>query len=282
MKNTIKILAGLLLSTFVTEASLAENLRRPGRLPANTINEKLVISMYDSHLRGQNKLALKQKIKDYYPNINLQMVELKSVVLVAKTKRGNGTASLQVGQKETYPQSVYGHINDFHSNDRRSYSKVVLDNPSFDSKGAWKLNLKGNFKVSKLVINLTKFQPKPRTLEIKLDNQYFSGNTVIGLKRLIRSQYGSQVLRNKVIKRVTLVAKSKKGKAKASLVVAGNYSHQHRIPGSKLAFYLDSPYTYTKIVMQNPSLHSLGPVQIELNGKVKIDKVIVKLGKNRF
>lgn len=283
MKNKVGIILGsaaLILTTGMAQADITKQSR--SRIANSDLGSSLQIDMYGSHLRGQNIIPLKQKIKEAYPGINLQSAKLKSVVLVAKTKKGQGTAVLKVGGDETYPQSVYGHVNDFHDNHRRTFTRVKLQNPSYNSQGAWKVKLKGNFKVQKIRVNIEQVQQRTRKLVMKLDNQYYSGLSQIGIKRLIRKHHGNQVLRNKVIKKVTLVAKSKKGRASAALSVGGQYSHEHRIPGKKFAFYIDSPYTYHNITLQSPTLRSSGAVKVHLDGKVKIDKIIVKLGRGRY
>ncbi len=114
----------------------------------------IVIPMYDQHLRGMNTLKLKRLIKQQNPSVNLQMVNLKSVTLVAKSKQGRGQATLVVGQSASYPETVSGNPRMFRSMNRGSYTPITLQNPSYDSMGKWQIELRGNIKVKEIIIKM--------------------------------------------------------------------------------------------------------------------------------
>ncbi len=118
--------------------------------------KKLVLQYDGQHLRGQNTLFLKRKIKQQYPMMKLFKKQLLKVKLVAKTKLGRGTATLKVGQGFSNSQIVDGTPRLFFRNGPRTYDRVFFQNPNaFDqSKGVWQIKLRGNFKIGKVVVFL--------------------------------------------------------------------------------------------------------------------------------
>lgn len=127
----------------------------------NRNRQRLVLDFYDQHLRGNNTLKLKNKIRNMYPNIRLRNAEIVRVRLVAKTKHGRGTAALRVGSNMTQRRMVYGHPSDFHRSNANSFDRVDFQSPSYNSDGAWQVQLNGNFKVRKVVVVLRTNQRPP-------------------------------------------------------------------------------------------------------------------------
>lgn len=255
-------------------------IRKPARMPSRA-SRPIHIDMYGTHLRGQNTVRLKQEIRNMYPGMNLQNAQIRSVTMIAKTKGGRGTAHLKVGQNESYPQTVYGHPNDFHRPGRRTFSQVYMSNPSFDSQGVWQIKLRGNFKIDSIKVDLVQPRRGRNKLVLEMYNEHLRGQNSIGIKRLIRQQYGDVGLRNKVIKKVVLFAKSKKGRGGASLDVGGSSSYEEVIPGSPYSFHDSSKHTYYRVVLHNPSYNSNGRVRVNLRGNIKIDKIVVKFQNSR-
>ena len=118
--------------------------------------ERFVLDFNDSHIRGhQGKSAtifLKKSLKEQYPWVKVKDVELKKVILVAKSKRGRGGAGLRVGKRTTDMYEVGGRPRFFHDSDRNSFDRVKIWNPSHNSRGPWQLGLHGNFIVRKIVL----------------------------------------------------------------------------------------------------------------------------------
>ena len=102
-------------------------------------------------LRGEQKIFLKRELKRQH-GINSQNLKLKRVKLVAKTKHGNGTASLMVGGFNSYPVQVQGNPYDFHTNEHFTFDKVQIQNQNKRGQGAWQIHLRGKFKVKKVVL----------------------------------------------------------------------------------------------------------------------------------
>ena len=128
-------------------------------ITVNAQTRRLQIPMYGEHMRGQNTIFLKQQIKDLYPRINLRTSQLKKVILVAKSKHGNGTVALKVGHNTGRDFVVDGAAYDFHY--PGNFSRVPIRN-HFGSRGVWQLKLQGNFKIKKVVVVLdTQRRPRP-------------------------------------------------------------------------------------------------------------------------
>lgn len=122
--------------------------------------ERFILNFGDSHIRGQRggvaPIFLKKALHRQHPWVNVSEYRLKKVVLVAKTKHGQGGAQLRVGPKVTGFQGVGGHPRGFHRNHPKSFDRVRIHNPFNQSWGPWQLLLKGNFKVRKVALVVEK------------------------------------------------------------------------------------------------------------------------------
>ena len=118
--------------------------------------ERFVLDFNDSHIRGHKGEAatifLKRSLKEQYPWVHVSDLELKKVVLVAKSKKGRGGAGLRVGKWATDMYEVGGGPRSFHDKGRHSFARVTFWNPSRSSRGPWQLGLRGNFIVRKVVL----------------------------------------------------------------------------------------------------------------------------------
>lgn len=116
--------------------------------------ERFVLDFGDSHFRGNPTLFLKRELLNQYPGINISDYRLRRVVLVAKTKKGQGSAQLRVGPELSPQYRVDGLPRAFHSHHPESFDRIRIRNPFRDSWGPWQLFLQGNFKVRKVVLVL--------------------------------------------------------------------------------------------------------------------------------
>jgi hypothetical protein len=126
-------------------------------------NKRIVIEMGQGgqHYRGQQTLPLKRMIKAQYPNIRLQKFEILRVRVVGKSKRGNGTAELSVGQQTSYPVYLNGNGQDFQVNAPYTWDRQVIQNPKNNSNGPWQIKLQGNIKIKRVVVILEKQDIRP-------------------------------------------------------------------------------------------------------------------------
>lgn len=131
-------------------------------------NRRVVLEMGQGgeHYRGQQTLPLKGMIKAQHPNIRLDRFDLLKVRVVGKSKRGNGTATLTVGQRASHPVYLNGNRDDFHVNAPYTWDRHVIHNPKNNSNGPWQIQLQGNIKIKRIVAVLDRaiVQP-PRRVE---------------------------------------------------------------------------------------------------------------------
>ncbi|MFT6067977.1 MAG: hypothetical protein ACJAT2_002532 [Bacteriovoracaceae bacterium] len=129
--------------------------------------KRIVIEMGQGgeHYRGGQSLPLRRMIKAQHPNIRLENFELLRVRVVGKSKNGNGSASLSVGPRTSYPVYLNGNRQDFHVNAPYTWDRQVIQNPKNNSNGPWKINLQGNIKIKRIVAILERevIRPPRRT-----------------------------------------------------------------------------------------------------------------------
>ena len=127
-------------------------------LNAMASRERFVLDFNDSHIRGHRgepaTLFLKRSLKQQYPHVKISNMDLCKVVLVAKSKKGKGGAKLRVGDRTTSMYRVDGHPGNFKNERRASFDRVKFYNPSNNSRGPWQVDLKGNFIVRKVVLEV--------------------------------------------------------------------------------------------------------------------------------
>lgn len=120
--------------------------------------EKIVLDFGDNYYRaGHGKTAtllLKHELRRQYPWLKIRNLELRKVVLIAKSKRGHGTARLLVGNNASYPERINGFPDQFHDNRGYSFDRVPFHNPSRASDGRWQIELQGNLVVRKVFLVL--------------------------------------------------------------------------------------------------------------------------------
>lgn len=123
---------------------------------ASAARERYVLDFGDTFIRSYHKepatIFLKRTLKEQYPGVNIRDMDLRKVVVVAKTKMGLGGAELRVGRNRTHNQQVYGNPRDFNDHRRYTFDRVRFRNPSKSSRGPWQIDLRGNFIVRKIVL----------------------------------------------------------------------------------------------------------------------------------
>ena len=118
--------------------------------------EKYVLDFDDHYFNSQKgeptTLMLKRMLKQQHPWVNTRDLKLNNVILIAKSKIGRGHAQLRVGRQASRFFRVAGHPKSFKRDHRKSFDRVRLYNPSRTSRGPWQINLRGSFKVRKIVL----------------------------------------------------------------------------------------------------------------------------------
>lgn len=118
-------------------------------------------SQLRSHRGEPATLLLKKALREQYPWVTIDELELRRVVLIAKSRHGRGEAQLRVGHRATDRYRVTGGPERFR-NDRRSFDRVLFRNPSSDSNGPWQIDLFGDFVVNKVVLEVDHRQYRER------------------------------------------------------------------------------------------------------------------------
>ncbi|MGE0173214.1 MAG: hypothetical protein AB7T49_10525 [Oligoflexales bacterium] len=118
--------------------------------------DRFVLQFDDEQFTGASTIRLKEEILDQYdirPN-QLRRADLDQVVVFAKSRRGNGRVSLQVGNRETRLYRVEG--GNFGSDNFASYDRIILENPSRHgfSGGVWQLHFEGNIKIRQVIVRV--------------------------------------------------------------------------------------------------------------------------------
>lgn len=115
--------------------------------------ERVRIPMHGEIAKGENTIYLRAELDDM--GVDLHKRRLKRVILVAKSKRGKGKATLQLGQKMKPTKDVLAAKNGyvFHDEARQSYNRVIW-NANRKSSDIWQIHLKGRIKVKAVIVEM--------------------------------------------------------------------------------------------------------------------------------
>ena len=109
-----------------------------------------------------------------------------------------------------------------------------------------------------------------------MNGELFTQESTIFLKRELKNM-GYKV-RNKKLRKVVLVAKSKRGRGQAELMIGQNYKPAKTIAMAQdgFGFQSDRPASYNRIKWRAQG-NTQGPWQIHMRGRIKVKAVIVVL-----
>lgn len=239
--------------------------------------EFFLLEMGDAVLKGNqgDTIRIKRELRNQHPGENFRKAKLMSVMMVAKSRRGRGSAQLVVGQSTTTSQAVSGGAQIWAGSDQDSFDRVLFKGPANQNGGRWQMTFTGRHKVHQLMVEVD----MDSTRNVVLDyaglhlktNQ--GGQDTLFLKR--KAQQMGYDLSGYELVSATLVAKSRRGRGNATLRVGQSLSFTEVIDGAPAAF--NSVGGYSSIEMENPSANSRGAWQIQLNGNIKIKEVVLKL-----
>lgn len=114
-------------------------------------------------------------------------------------------------------------------------------------------------------------------IEMGQGGEHYRGAQTLPLKRLIKAQHPNINLDRFELLRVRVVGKSKAGNGTASLSVGHQTSHPVYLNGNRQDFNVNAPYTWDQHVIQNPKNNSNGTWQINLQGNIKIKRIVAVL-----
>lgn len=239
--------------------------------------EKRIQLNFNSHYQGQSTIKLKQELKFQYPALNIQDLDLVSAQIIAKSKQGYGEATLLVGQAESYPTRIAGNPYDFQNPSHYTFDNKTIFNPSYDSNGIWQIELRGNILVKGIVLTVkekyTQAYPKQETIYMR--GAEYNAFSTFKLKQLIKQNNPRVDLEQADIVSVTLMAKSKFGNGQASLKVGQSITYPTTIPGNPREFNVTASRSFTPVQLFNNTGGSQGVWQVELQGNIKVDYIVV-------
>ena len=237
--------------------------------------EFYVLEADDAKMQGTNTIGIKRMMRQQHSGVNLRDADLMSVMMVAKSRQGGGRAQLRVGQNATGQKTVGGSQSKFKSIASNSFDRVLFKNPTDKSNGAWQMRLSGNFKVRQLVVELG---INGQAFELDYNAKHVrtgqGDDPVLHLKTKARRQHGI-IPRDYELEKVTVIAKSRRGRGTAKLVVGDAESVAQRLGGGN--FKSVDPNSYDVIEIDNPKANSNGNWQVHLNGNIKVHQVILHL-----
>lgn len=106
-------------------------------------------------------------------------------------------------------------------------------------------------------------------------NQHLTGVNIIPIKMELKRQHPNIDIQNLEVESVRVVAKSARGMGEAVLISGQQASYPVTIKGTPGMFQHDTPASYDRVLIQNPSHSSFGKLQLELKGNIKIKRLVV-------
>lgn len=101
------------------------------------------------------------------------------------------------------------------------------------------------------------------------------GNSSLYLKKELQEQYPGIVVSNYRLRKVILVAKSKRGSGEAQLRVGPKLTGRYRVGGNPRMFSSNHDKSYNSVWIDNPFYDSWGPWQLLLQGNLKVREVVL-------
>ncbi|MFW2366085.1 MAG: hypothetical protein ACN4GW_06690 [Desulforhopalus sp.] len=105
---------------------------------------------------------------------------------------------------------------------------------------------------------------------------------ILFLKKAFRQQYPSVELTDTDLRKVVLVAKSKKGHGEVQLRVGQWITESSAVAGRPIDFRDRRKITFDRVRFHNPSSSSQGPWQLQLQGNFIVRKIVVDLDNHRW
>lgn len=120
-----------------------------------------------------------------------------------------------------------------------------------------------------------------RRLVVDYYDQEFRGRgNLLYLKKAIKRNYPRIDFSRFKLKRVRLVAKSARGRGQAALLAGGSWTSYKTVDGYPRDYQYNDPSTYSRLDFF-PNSQQNGPWQVELNGQIKVKRVVVILQRKR-
>jgi|GEM_PF-3123098 len=110
--------------------------------------------------QGEDTVALKALLQQAYGQIDFRNLDLKKVIVQAKSRAGQGQIALLTGQELSYSQTISGNRFEY---ERRGvgFNRYVFDSRGPEPRGVWQLKLQGNIKISRIVVVVSEAYSRP-------------------------------------------------------------------------------------------------------------------------
>lgn len=147
MTRTVQFILSLLICFIISaDYSLADH------------NETLTLHFHDNEIIAKRDspthIFLKRELKHRYPNVNISRLELKKVIILAKSRKGHGSARLRVGREISARSTIAGRPKDYYNPAGYTFDRIKFHSPSYNSNGPWQLLLNGHIVLRKIIIVL--------------------------------------------------------------------------------------------------------------------------------
>ncbi len=233
--------------------------------------------MGEKHSQGQEVLHLRTLANKALKNQNLRNFELVGVTMKAKSLHGNGKATLVVGNDQSQKNvDQFGDAIFFLVEAPWAYHTLRWNISSMPGQAneIWQIHLRGNIKIEEVKLKL-----RPRSnltrVRIPMRGELLAGENTIKLRQELKKM-GYQTRRDQ-LRRVVMVAKSRRGRASAGMQVGQNFSNAQTIGQSQngLAFQSNLPKSYNRLAW-NFRGRTPGAWQLHMKGRIKVKAVIVE------
>lgn len=258
--------------------------------------DRTEILLDETHFNGQNLIHIRNQVaqKLKAQGLNIKDYSLAGVTLRAKSFKGNGKATLIVGQDSSTRNvgesiSPLGNIfGDFGSNiawmDKggKTFHKIVWDlgnNPGTNQE-VWQIQFNGNIKVDFMEVHLQSSLEKVR-INLK-DEIYGSAPNAVADKVQLKKEL--QDLGYKpaqfALRAVRVIGKSAQGKGKAELVVGNKSYGALKLDDAKPGYSFQDTDAKSYDRAEWTTVNETAPNnawQVRFNGRNRVKAVVVVL-----
>lgn len=241
-------------------------------------NMKSFSFMEGNEIQGQETFRIHQKINQRLQaqGLNPDNYQLEGVRLYAKSLAGHATASLVVGpdtDTKRIPKA-------------KNPAMFLLDAPfsfhilEWDLRGQqgqkdehWQMRFNGFIKVDAMDVFVSS---RGRRIRIPMGGEMFMQNSTIYVRQRLR-QMGINT-QGKKLRKLTLVAKSKKGRGSAYLQIGNKTKPMKTVDKdhSGWGFQSERPVSYNRVEWRAKG-PTQGVWQVHMRGRIKVKAIIVEL-----
>ncbi len=118
--------------------------------------EQLHLHFFDMNVQGSRSeptsINLEKEINIRYPDLHISSLDLRKIIVVAKSSKGRGAIQLRTGKEITGKYSISGNPNTFRDPSEYTFDQININNNSNHSNGPWELHFSGNIILRKIIL----------------------------------------------------------------------------------------------------------------------------------